>query len=330
MSDTIRGKVLITGASGFIGSWLRDRLLEEGSDVLAIRRPGSPEAKTGRSVEASYDDVASLERLMDRERPDYVLHVAGATKGRTYQDFEAGNVMPTENLLRAVASQHPGLKRFVHVSSLAAYGPGRPGAPLRESDPRRPVEFYGESKLAAERVVEGANVPYTIIRPSGVYGPRDVDMFELFKLARSRVNLFFGNRRSWGSFVYVDDVVDAILRVPTVAETEGRGYFLSDGEPITWETLQADILSVVGRRALTVSLPRQMPFIAGALGELATRVDGQPRLMNRQKAIMGAQEAWTCHADAAAADFGFAPSIGRREALARTHAWYEANGWYGR
>ena len=66
------------------------------------------------------------------------------------------------------------------------------------------------------------------------------------------------------------------------------------------------------------------------LGELATRIDGEPRLMNRQKAVMGAQEAWTCYADAAAADFGFAATVPRREALARTHAWYQDNGWYGR
>ena len=111
---------------------------------------------------------------------------------------------------------------------------------------------------------------------------------------------------------------------------EGRGYFLSDGEPITWETLQADIMAVVGKRALTISLPKQMPFVAGALGELATRIDGEPRLMNRQKAVMGAQQAWTCYPDAAASDFGFASTVPRREALARTHAWYEANGWYTR
>ena len=330
MTDTIKGKVLITGASGFIGSWLRDTLLEQGSDVLAIRRPGSPAARTGRSVEANYDDVATLKRIMASERPDYVLHVAGATKGRTYSDFERGNVMPTENLLRAAEAEHPDLKRFVHVSSLAAYGPSRKGQPLRETDPRRPVEFYGESKLASERVVERAQVPYTIIRPSGVYGPRDVDMLELFKLARGRVNLFFGNRKSWGSFVYVDDVVSAILRAGAAKAAEGRGYFLSDGEPITWDTLQSDIMAVVGKRSLTVSLPKQMPFVAGFFGELATRFDGEPRLMNRQKAVMGAQEAWTCHADAAASDFGFAPTVPRREALARTHAWYQANGWYGR
>lgn len=330
MTDTIAGRVLITGASGFIGSWLRDTLLQQGADVVAIRRPGSPEARTGRSVEANYDDLPTLKRIMASERPDYVLHVAGATKGRTYADFERGNVMPTENLLRAAEAEHPDLQRFVHVSSLAAYGPSRKHQPLRETDPRRPVEFYGESKLAAEQVVERSKVPYTIIRPSGVYGPRDVDMFELFKLARSRVNLFFGNRQSMGSFVYVDDVVSAILRAGAAKAAEGRGYFLADGEPITWETLQADIMAVVGKRALTVSLPKQMPFVAGYFGELATRIDGEPRLLNRQKAVMGAQDAWTCHADAAASDFGFAATVPRREALARTHAWYQDNGWYGR
>ncbi len=329
MSDSVQGKVLITGASGFIGSWLRDQLLEQGSDVVAIRRPGSPEAKAGRSAEASYDDLDALKRIVAAESPDYVLHVAGATKGRTYADFERGNVLPTENLLRAVEAEHPELKRFVHVSSLAAYGPSRPSRPLRESDPRRPVEFYGESKLAAERVVERANVPFTIIRPSGVFGPRDVDMFELFRLAQSRVNLFFGNRQSWGSFVYVDDVVRAILQAGAAERTAGRGYFLSDGEPITWDTLQSDIQRVVGKRGLTLSLPKQLPFLAGTAGELATRLDGKPRLLNRQKAVMGAQDAWTCHADAAREDFGFEAEVTREEGLRRAHRWYQDNGWYG-
>ena len=211
MTDSISGKVLITGASGFIGSWLRDLLVERGSDVVAIRRPGSPQSRVGRSIEASYDDVAALRRIMAAERPDYVLHVAGATKGVTYGDFARGNVMPTENLIRALQDEHPEVERFVHISSLAAYGPARRANPLREIDPRRPVEHYGESKLAAERAVEASDLRYTIIRPSGVYGPRDVDMFELFRLANSRLNVFYGNAHVEGSFVFVDDLVRAIL-----------------------------------------------------------------------------------------------------------------------
>ena len=113
VNTQLSGKVLLTGASGFIGGRLRDALLSQGCDVLAIRRKGSPAAKTGRSVELDYADSAGLTRLMREERPEYVLHVAGATKGVTYNDFLDANVMPTTNLVAAVREGYPELKRFV-------------------------------------------------------------------------------------------------------------------------------------------------------------------------------------------------------------------------
>ncbi|MGB5524118.1 MAG: NAD-dependent epimerase/dehydratase family protein, partial [Polyangiales bacterium] len=108
----LEGKILITGASGFIGSRLREALLASGSDVVAIRRPGSPPSSAGRSVEADYAAVADLERIVGEEKPDYVLHVAGVTKGSSYEDFRLGNVMPTRNLLAALRREHSSAKRF--------------------------------------------------------------------------------------------------------------------------------------------------------------------------------------------------------------------------
>src|SRR3954469_7671737 len=147
LSKPIAGKVLITGASGFIGGQLRDALLNSGADVVSLVRPNSPGVRRGRGASVNYTDLVGLRELFARERPDYVFHVAGATKGITYADFHAGNVMPTVNLMRALRDTHPEVKRFVHVSSLAAYGPSRGRTPLRETDPREPVEHYGRSKL---------------------------------------------------------------------------------------------------------------------------------------------------------------------------------------
>src|SRR5206468_7663538 len=150
-SPRIEGKVLITGASGFIGRRLRDALLDDGTDVVSIRRPGSPEAKRGRSVVLSYSDVDAIRKTLERERPDYLFHLAGATKGVTYEDFRQANVLPTKNLALAVRDVHPALKRFVHVSSLSSYGPSAKDRHHRGDEPRKPIEFYGQSKLEAER-----------------------------------------------------------------------------------------------------------------------------------------------------------------------------------
>ncbi|MFT3773593.1 MAG: NAD(P)-dependent oxidoreductase [Minicystis sp.] len=326
---TIDGTVLITGASGFIGSRLRDALLDAGADVVALRRPGSPEAKRGRSAVVEYDDRDGLKRLVEKEKPAFVYHVAGATKGVTYADFQRANVMPTRNVLDALRESHAGVRRFVHISSLASYGPSKKDAPHSEESPRRPIEHYGRSKLEAEQVLESAGdaVPWTIIRPGGVYGPGDVDYLELFKSVERGINVFFGNRERWFSTVYVDDLVRAILDAAEKEETRGKGYFVCDGKPTTWGDYQEEIIRASGRRVWTLNLPEVLVDIAAVGGELATRIDKKPRLFNKQKALMGAQEAWTCRHDALKRDAGYAPEFDVAEGVRRTLAWYREKKW---
>lgn len=325
----LAGKALITGASGFIGGRLRDALLERGVDVVAIRREGSPPSKKGRSVECGYEDVDGLTKLVADEKPNYVLHVAGVTKGVTYEDFRRGNVMPTENLLRAIEAAHPELERFVHVSSQAAYGPSPGGRLLVEDDPRRPIEFYGESKLEAEHAVEarGDRVRWTILRPSGVFGPGDVDYFNLFKEAAAGRNAFFGNRTRRWSAIYVDDCVNAILLACTHPAAIRQGFFVANDRPLSWEEFQDAIVRESGRRVVTLNLPSFFVTLAAYGGELATKIDKKPRLFNRQKAKMAAQEAWACSADKLRASLGWAPEVEWEEGVRRAFAWYRSEGW---
>ncbi len=327
--EAFAGKpVLVTGASGFIGRRLRDALIELGADVVALRRAASPAPSRGRSVVAEYADAASLERIVGEVRPEVVLHVAGATKGVTYDDFRRANVLPTENLLAALRAAHPSVSRFVHVSSLAAYGPSEPGLPHGEGAPRRPIEFYGESKLEAERVVEaqGEALPWTILRPAGVYGPGDVDYLGLFKPIERGLNVFFGNQAIATSMVYVDDVVRATLAAATSPATRGKGYFVCDGAPVSFKALGDAIVEASGKRVTTVDFPDFLVDLAALGGEIATRLDGRPRLFNRQKAKMGRHH-WTCRHDALRADVGYAPEVSMPEGVRRTLAWYRAERW---
>ncbi len=321
------GAHLITGASGFIGRHLRAALLARGEDVVAVRRPASPEPKAGRSVVVDYADVDTLTEVMRTERPERIFHVAGATKGVTYEDFARANVMPTENLVAALARAEHTPQRFVLVSSLAAYGPSTEDQPKRESDPAEPIEHYGRSKLEAERVLEGAGLPYTILRPGGVYGPGDVDYFELFKQAEKGWSVFFGNRDRWFSGVYVDDLIDAILTASTHERTNAKGYFICDGVPITWESFQRTIGEVAGRKVREVDLPEALVSIAAWGGELLSTIDKKPRLFNRQKALMGKQTAWTCTHARAREDFGYVPEVDVAEGARRALEWYRENGW---
>lgn len=320
---------VVTGASGFIGSQLRAALLAAGADVISLVRPDSPPVTLGRAAAVDYADEASLRRVFEQEQPDYVFHVAGATKGVTEQDFWRGNVLPTQSLVRALRATQPGLSRFVLVSSLTAFGPSNSGPPVTESHEPRPVELYGRSKLEAERVLvrEAGPLPWTIVRPSGVYGPADVDSFVLFRAAHMRVNLFYGNSRKRASMVYVDDLVRALVAAAQAESTVGKGYFIADGETHTWDAIQAHIARAVGRRGLRLDLPSFLVPLAARAGELITAIDKQPRLLNRQKALMDAQEAWLCSIAAAQADFGFMPEIDLAEGTRRAYAWYRSQKW---
>ena len=323
----IHGKVVVTGASGFVGSNLRDALLAGGAEVISLVRAVSPTSQRGRSAAVDYADYASVARVIRQEQPDYVFHVAAATKGVTYEDFQKANVVPTRNLLEALAQEHPRVKRFVFVSSLTAYGPSNDGPPLRERDTPRPVEHYGRSKLEAERVIEGYAVPWTIIRPPTVYGPAEVDVFNLFKSAKSGVNLFFGNEDKRMSAIYIDDLLQALVEAAQSERTIGKGYFVEDGVAYTWREFQKHVIDAVGRRAFRVNLPSALVQAAAVAGEFMTSLDHKPRLLNRQKALMDAQTAWLCSSEAARADFGFQARIGAAEGTRRAYKWYVDNGW---
>ena len=328
MSGSRFGTVLLTGASGFIGGRLRDALLADGVDVVALRRPSSPESTNGRSVSADYSKVDSLAEVLQKERPSHIFHVAGATKGVSYADFHRANVMPTEHLVEAVKASKVPVERFIHVSSLAAFGPSTPEQVLRETDTPRPVEFYGRSKLEAERAVESSGIPYTILRPGGVYGPGDIDYFELFRSAHRGFNLFFGNRNRWMSVVYVDDLVDLTLQAAQHPAASGRGYFVADGMPLTWERFQGLVVEAAGRRVRDLDIPEFLVGVAAWGGEMLSGLDGKPRLANRQKYTMGKQSAWTGSIERARADLGYQPKVLPAEGVHRTMDWYRAQGWF--
>ncbi len=321
-------KALLTGASGFIGGQLRDHLLARGAEVVAIRRPGSPPSKKGRSVEAEYDKLATLEKVLAAEKPDLLLHVAGATKGVTYDDFRRANVVPTENLMRAAKSAHPGLGRFVLMSSLTAFGPSTKSRPLTETDNARPIEFYGESKLEAELVTtRQTEIPWTIVRPGGVYGPGDADYFNLFKEAKSGRNVFFGNRQRWFSAIYVDDLIEATLLAALDPRGARQAYFVDDGVPVTWQTFQEEIKRAAGRKVFDLDLPEVLVDVAAFGGELLTKIDKKPRLFNRQKAKMGAQEAWTSSSDKLRNELGWKSQTPIEVGVPKAFAWYRQNKW---
>lgn len=182
-------KILITGASGFVGSFLVEEALDRGLEVYAgIRKTSSKEFLTDRRINffiMDFSDETALEEQLEATKFDYVIHCAGVTKADSKQGFFKYNFELTKTFVETLQVVQPNLKKFIYISSLASYGPAdnHPGEMVLESDTPHPIDTYGESKLATEQWLQALpEFPYIIFRPTAIYGPREQEIFIFLKL----------------------------------------------------------------------------------------------------------------------------------------------------
>ena len=316
--------ILVTGASGFIGGHLVDLLRERGSQFRCLTRrqsgiPGVPAASvaladlvTGEGLEPALRNVEA------------VIHLAGVTKALRPGDYHAGNARASEVLAGALQEKPI---RLVHVSSLAAIGPSLTGEPLREDAPPLPVSAYGRSKLEGERAVRAVLPDAVIVRPPVVYGPRDTGVFQLLKPMSKGWSLEIGGGEHWFSFIYVRDLVEALLACAASAQAAGKTYFVAHPNPVSWSQLTAAAASVMRRRVRVLRLPPVIARTVGSCGDLWSRVTGKPGVLSREKILEAQAMCWTCDAGRAAAQWGFEARTSLEDGLAKTLAWYKEAGW---
>ena len=338
LPSALRPVVIVTGSRGFIGSHLVEALVAEGVRVRRLLRAGSARELatiSGGSIEqfvVDYDDPRTFDKTSALDGVDYVFHVGGVTKGVSQREFDAGNVLPTRRLADALSARRRDgqLKRFVLVSSQAAAGPARAlDAPRDESEPNEPIEEYGRSKLEAERVItsRGDTVPFTILRPSAVYGPRDRDFLTIFKQARRGVGLYPASRDRHLSVIHVRDVVRGLLAAARSPQALGRTYFLTAEPAVSWRDVYAAAAEAVGRQISEINIPQPLVDAAGMLGDLQAWVTGTPTLVTRQKVALSKADYWICSGARAQQDFGFRAGIGLREGMRETYRWYVEHRW---
>lgn len=256
---------------------------------------------------------------------DVVFHLAGVTKASRKADYYDGNVATTAGLLRASAN----VPRLVMVSSLAAMGPNEDGNPLEEDAIPRPITTYGKSKLLAETVVRDSPLVANavIVRPPVVYGPRDTDVFHIFRAAASGWILAIGGEERLFSAIYVKDLVEGLLAAAKSPSAGGRTYFMAHPAPVSWSEFGATAAELAGKRARSVAVPRAMAWAAGLGGEIWGRVSGSPGIISREKIAEACCRCWTCNPARAARELGFTAATELREGMAETLNWYRSAGW---
>ena len=329
-------KILITGASGFIGSFIVEEALRRGFETWAGVRASSSRAylRDARihfiNLDFSSEDKL-VEALRDRDF-DYIVHAAGVTKALHKDDFIRVNYEGTRNLVHAILKTGMPLRRFIYMSSLSVFGAIRERQPyleIEESDLPKPNTAYGRSKLRAEQFLDsiGNDFNYIVLRPTGVYGPREKDYFVMMKSIRDHVDFSVGFRRQDITFVYVKDVVQAVF-LALDHGMSGRKYFLSDGEVYQSATFSDYIHDELGKPWwLRLKAPIWVLRLVTMCGEYVGRLTGKMIVLNNDKFNILRQRNWRCDIEPACDELGYHPRYKLREGVRETVAWYKKEGW---
>ena len=328
-------KILITGASGFIGSFIVEEALKRGLETWAAVRGSSSKAYLqDERINLITLNLSSREQLVEQLRPhqfDYVVHAAGVTKCIDKRDFRRINTEGTKNLVQALQQLQMPLKRFVYLSSLSVYGAIREQQPyeeIRETDTPQPNTEYGRSKLEAERWLDGLkDFPCVTLRPTGVYGPRERDYFLMAKSIKGHSDFAVGYKRQDITFVYVSDVVQAVFLAMEKGQP-GRKYFLSDGQVYQSTTFSDLIHEELGRPWwIRITAPVWVLRIVTFFGEYVGRLTGKISALNNDKYNILRQRNWRCDIQPAIDELGYRPEVDLKEGVRRSIKWYKEQGW---
>ncbi len=323
--------LFVTGGAGFIGRALVSRLSQLGHRVSCLVRepgqgqwmadwPGLTPVAGDLLVPGSYRDVLGKSEL--------VFHLAGLTKARTRAAYLETNGEGTGRLAEAAAGRGSRVRKIVYVSSLAVAGPHRAALPAREEAAPRPITHYGESKLLGEELLRRhcGGRAWAVVRPGVVYGPFDKDVFHYFRAAARGFVPLVGGGTLELSLLHVADLVEALTLAAFSERSDGRVYFVSDGESHTTGEMAAILRELVGR-ARVVPVPGAALRLAGLVGDLVAAATRRGVVLNSQKAREALQEGWVCSIERIREELGFAPRVDLQSGFRATFGWYRENGW---
>lgn len=333
-------KILITGASGFIGGFLVEEALRRGYDTWAGVRAGSSRARLQDErihfIDLPYDNPETLAALLaDFARKngpwDYVIHNAGLTKTLDKRNFFRVNAENTRRLMDALHAAGCSPRKFLLMSSLSSYGAGdeKEFRPIRLDDPQRPDTAYGRSKLEAENYVRRQTYfPYVILRPTGVYGPGEKDYFLEIKSVQSGFDLAVGCTPQRITFIYVKDLATAAFLALEKEEIRNRHYFVADGDVYTDEAYARMVQEILGKkRVLHARIPMGAVKLACLGSEAIGRLLKKSMTLNSDKYKILKQRNWICDIGPLRDELGFVPAYPLRRGLEESIEWYRKEGW---
>jgi len=331
-------KILITGASGFIGGFLVEKGLHDKHTIYAaIRKSSSTKQLTDNRINIIYLNLAdkkSLKQTLGKiheeiGRFDYVIHNAGATKVLDKSDFETINYLYTKNLVESFYEVGMIPDKFIFISSLAAFGPGNETTlkPIKTTDTPAPITNYGKSKLKAEQFLfQQDKIPVLIFRPTGVYGPRDTGYFQYFKSIKRHIEIYLGSTKQMLSFIYIEDLVSLIYKALPSSLTN-KGYFVTDGKNYSIKEFAEITKKVLNKKTVRIVTPIILVKTGAIISEQIAVLTKKATLFTTDKFKEITRKNWACDASETIADFYFTPKYDLLRGVTKTIDWYKKNGW---
>ena len=327
-------KILITGASGFIGSFLVEEALKRNYEVYAgIRKTSNTEYLTDsriKFVELDFADPDSLKwTLFKLPYFDFVIHNAGLTKAFSKKDYFISNFLYTKNLVNVLMVLKKVPEKFIYMSSLAAYGPGDPLQlpSVRSTDTPKPVTSYGRSKLESELFLSAlSGFPHIIIRPTIVYGPREKDLYTMFKIINNNFELFVGFKKQYLTFVYVKDLVKSVFKA-IESDVVNTGYFISDGNVYDRKTLGNIIKERLGKKTISIYFPIKLVRLIALITETSKYITRKQSVLNFEKVKELECVNWKCDIQPITDDLNFKADYNLSKGVNETIDWYKKVNW---
>lgn len=325
-------KVLITGATGFVGYHLIEHALAAGLEVYAAVRPETDrthlKAFDIHYTELDYSSVESLKQALEAKQYHYIIHAAGITKAKTKEAYNKVNAEYSRNLAIAASTTDIPLEKFVLLSSLAALGPlTNLSAEIKDDSIPHPVTNYGASKLLGEQYLTAIKeLPLIVIRPTAVYGPREKDLFILINSINKGLEPHIGSFKQLLSFIYVKDLAVIVIKALTSSVT-GRQYNVSDGHVYSRYALADAAKKALHKKTFRFHLP--VPVVAGmaALMDVIYAKSRNTPALNKEKMAELTAINWACDIDRIKTDLGYAPQYDLEKGLYETVSWCKTNGW---
>lgn len=325
-------RCLVTGSNGFVGSWLVKALVAEGHDVHAMCRKTS-----GRALLEGVDCTVVFGDMTDSEslgallpEVEVVFHCAAALGAPNQEAFDAINAGGVANLVDAIRSSHPGLKRVVLISSIAAGGPSAPSRPRTEADQAEPISQYGRSKYKGEEEIwnlSDTSVEITIVRPPIVYGPGSWGLVPLFKAVKGRVMVEAGGPDRPLSYVYVEDLVQGIVLAGMRPEAAGEVFNIIGPEDGTFLDFQRVLARQMNLRAFALRpAPFLMKFI-GVSADIFQKLSGQTHAFGSDKVTEALAASWAVSGEKAKEMLGYEGSTEFEVGLKKTLEDFEKRDW---